>query len=114
MPDLTLTTGGAAALAAHQAAGTNPFGAGSKIKIGTGQYTPDGSETDLMTAMSPAIEFDVGGVVSSMVDVHGRVHGFERHERVRLGRSRHIRCQRRADMDREPGVVRRVISARRS
>ena len=66
MPDLTLTSGGATALAAHQAAGTNPFGAGSKIKLGTGQYTPDGSETDLMTEMSPAIEFDVGGVVSSM------------------------------------------------
>ena len=52
---LTLTNVGKIALAAARAAG-NKFPV-DKLKIGRGQYTPDGTETDIKTAFAPTKEF---------------------------------------------------------
>ena len=60
---LTLTNAGKAALAAAHAAGL-PFLI-NKIKLGTGQYVPDGTELDIMTPFVPVKELlDPAGSVS--------------------------------------------------
>ena len=52
---LTLTTAGLTALAAAQLSDVDFLI--DSIKLGTGQYTPDGTETDIMTPFGPVKEF---------------------------------------------------------
>ena len=69
--DFTLTQAGIAALQAAEAANTTIHLA--KCKIGSGQYTPTGSETDITTPLSPVKEFPVRGkaveVATNIVNV---------------------------------------------